>query len=289
MRAVTEAGGGDARVPMLEVEREALVVAFAIYLSAEPPGRLGALTRTSLRQLATLAGLREERVRRSLSLLSAGDVLCDPDGGALALSDASPAWDGQIVGRIAEPMLRSAPAARIVRWEEVRERVAGSTRALAVTAAFMDLLPVPSEWACVPLGQVGAVARYAGRKVGEAVQRAVECGVVEERRERGSASLYRFAPVVLHGGTTDGPVIARGETSSVPRERRGDERSAPAASTVVTPRVPGMRPAESAATLMVGGVPLPLPPGARPQLEQDDEGRYWYRVGGLHFGPVSFD
>ena len=280
------------RGPALELEREAVVIAFCLYLSADPPGRAGALARTTVRQLATMAGLREDRVRRCLTRLAAGGVLHDADGAPLSLVESAPAWDDGVVGRIAESLLRPAPTSRAIRWDEVRRRAGGSTRALAATAAFLDLLPLAGEWTCVPLGAVGSVARYAGRKVGEAVQRAVECGVIEERRERGSASLYRFAAAVLHGspieGSSDRRIVAVAD-----RESSGHLRGAtPGAGSPIgapTPRPGEMRPVEAAATLMVAGVPLPLPPGARPQLEQDAAGRYWYRIGTAHFGPVEID
>lgn len=282
MRAAAERLGPARGATLGEAEREGLVLAFALFLGGDAPGRPAALTRTTVRQLATIAGLREPRARLGVRLLADAGVLADAGGGPLRVPAEAPAWDDQLTARLTDGVLRPAPAARVVRWDVVRERAGGSTRALAATAAFLDLLPVPTEWTGVSLAAVGAVARYAGRKVAEAVQRAVECGVIEERRERGSASLYRFAAAALHAPVAPNPVsVARAEPVVVARR----DLSPPTG----TAPVAGMQPVAGAATLMVGGVPFPLPPGARPQLEQDADGRYWYRVGGAHFGPVSFD
>lgn len=272
----------------VEVEREALVVAFAVFLGGDAPGRLGAVTRTTVRQLATAAGLREERVRECLQQLAAAGVLSDPGGAPLAPPAVAPAWDDHIAVRLTDDVLRPAPTARAIRWDAVRARAGGSARALAATAAFVDLLPTPGEWTSVSLAAVGAIARYAGRKVGEAVQRAVSCGVLNERRERGSANLYRFASEVLHVGGAEAGVSRvsdrGGRTPQVspvrfaePGAPRTDEGAA------------RMRSVEAAASLMIGGVTFPLPPGARPQLERDAEGRYWYRIGTMHLGPVSLE
>lgn len=279
VRAAVDGAGAVMGSPAGEIEREAIVLAFALFLGADAPGRSTAVTRMSVRQIATVAGLREARARRGLELLVEGGVLLDPTGAPLTLRSSAPVWDDQIVGRLAEGLLRPAPVARVVRWHAVLDRAGGSTRALAATAAFLDLLPVPTEWTGVSLAAVGAVARYSGRKVAEAVQRAVECGVIEERRERGSASLYRFAAAALHV-----PVPVPLSVSA-----RHDTAPSPVAPPAVSGQAAMMRPAAGAATLMVGGVAFPLPPGARPQLEQDAEGRYWYRVGGAHFGPIVFD
>ena len=278
-----------------EIEREAVVVAFAWFLGAETPGRATAATRMSVRQIATVAGLREARARDSLDLLAASGVLTGLDGLALALRPDAPVWDDQIVGRLADGLLRPAPAARVVRWDAVLDRAGGSTRALAAIAAFLDLVPVPTEWTSVSLAAVGAVARYTGRKMSEAVERAVGCGVIEERRERGSASLYRFAAAALHvpgppditAATSPRPSPDRVQQVSLPR--RGSTQLAAPAASEVTDGTAMMRPVHGAATLMIGGIPFPLPPGARPQLEQDSDGRYWYRVGGVHFGPIAFE
>lgn len=282
----------------VEVEREALVVTFALFLGGDAPGRAGAVTRTSVRQLATTAGVRETRVRGCLHQLAEAGVLGDPAGAPLVLPTGAPAWDDHLTVRLADDVLRPAPTARAMQWDAVRARAGGSTRALAATAAFVDLLPTPGEWTSVSLAAVGTVARYAGRKVSEAVQRAVDCGVLEERRERGSANLYRFAAEVLHAG---GAEVLPSRTAT----RAGGARSVPAAEVAAGGRArpdavrePASRadgaattmlPVEAAAALIIGGVTFPLPPGARPQLERDAEGRYWYRVGTMHLGPVSFD
>lgn len=280
-----------------EVEREALVVTFAVFLGGDAPGRVGAVTRTTVRQLATVAGVREARVRGCLQQLAEAGVLGDPAGTPLVLPASAPAWDDHLVARLAEEALRPAPAARVMRWDVVRTRAGGSARALAATAAFVDLLPMPGEWTSVSLAAVGTVARYAGRKVGEAVQRAISCGVLEERRERGSANLYRFPADVLHGGSAEvSPTQAAARAVRVPSvralEAAGSRERADAgldAASRTDAAATAMQPVETAAALVVGGVTFPLPPGARPQLERDAEGRYWYRVGTMHLGPVSFD
>lgn len=278
-----------------EVEREAVVLAFAWFLGADAPSRASAVTRTSVRQIATVAGLREARARGCLESLAEGGVLIDLDGLPLALRPSAPVWDGQLVGRFADGLLRPAPAARAVRWDEVLTRAGGSTRALAATAAFLDLLPVPTEWTSVSLAAVGAVARYTGRKTAEAVQRVVECGVIEERRERGSASLYRFAAAVLHvpvpsdNRSVVAPRPSPDRAQHVASARRDSTQLDPPSASEVTTSVAAMRPVHGAATLMIEGVQFPLPSGARPQLEQDAEGRYWYRVGAVHFGPIAFE
>lgn len=296
IRETAKTDSGGTRLSAAELGREALVVTFAFFLAAESPGRIGAHTRTTVRALATVAELRDERVRGTVQRLASAGVLRDLDGGTFDLPASSPAWDDALAGQLADWVLRPAPAAHVLRWDVVRERAGGSTRALAATAAFLELLPVPREWTTVSLHAVGEVTQYAGRKVGEVVQRAVACGVVEERRERGSANLYRFASAVLRGGSPDAEVSnARQEFGTVARRESGapslgmprpsvPERGAPQAGGNAT-----MRPVVGAAILMVGGVPLPLPPGAQPQLEVDADGRYWYRVGTLHFGPVRFD
>lgn len=295
VRDVTLAESNDPRVATAERGREALVITFAFFLAADTPGRLGARTRTTLRALATVAALREERVRSALHTLVRAGVLQDHDGGALSLEAAPPVWDETIAGQIAPDVLRPAPAAHVLRWDALRERAGGSTRALVATAAFLDLLPVPGEWTTVALSAVGAITQYTGRKVGEAVQRAVACGVVDERRERGSANLYRFASAVLRGGSSSADAPARTGVPARPRQDPGAPspgiRAATGPDLDASPsaRATAMRPVVGAATLMVGGVPLPLPPGAQPQLEVDAEGRFWYRVGTLHFGPVRFD
>ena len=293
VRAAPSSAGATVRRGPGEVEREALVVAFAVFLSGDAPGRSTSVTRAATRQVATLCGLREERTRDCLALLARSGALRDPDGAPVATVAPARAWDDQLVARLADDVLRPAPAARVLRWDLVRERAGGSTRALAATAAFLDLLPVPTEWTSVSLAAVGAVARYTGRKIGEAVQRAVECGVVHERREPGSASLYRFAPDVLHTAQSATPATRAAPLrpssrppDPAPNAARGPH---PAMASLTEARASEMQPVLGAATLMIGGIPFPLPAGARPELVQDAEGRYWYRVGAMHLGPVTFD
>lgn len=295
VRGPADAVGSARALTLGELEREAVVLAFAWFLGADAPGRASVVTRISVRQIASIAGLREARARGCLELLADGGVLIDPAGLPLALRSDAPVWDDEIVGRFADGLLRPAPAARVVRWDVVLDRASGSTRALAATAAFLDLLPVPTEWTSVSLAAVGAVSRYTGRKTAEAVRRAVECGVIEERRERGSASLYRFAAAALHVPVSpdNRDVVAPGPSSDRAQRaspvRQGSPQLAVRTAPELTSSAVVMRPVNGAATLMIAGVPFPLPPGARPQLEQDGDGRYWYRVGSMHLGPITFE
>jgi hypothetical protein len=59
------------------------------------------------------------------------------------------------------------------------------------------------------------------------------------------------------------------------------------ASSLASPPAAGPA-AAPAAVLEIGGVPFPLPPGVHPTLEQDVDGRYWYRVGAVRLGPLTF-
>ena len=105
------------------------------------------------------------------------------------------------------------------------------------------------------------------------------------RSVRGAARTerpHRAADRTPDGATPAASTSPSGVSSSPPSRVIEDGRL----SDSPTVRTSGQ--VDPAAVIEIGGVPFPVPPGVQPVLEQDAEGRFWYRVGTVRLGPLVF-
>ena len=225
--------------------------------------------------------------------------------------------------RLRPVALEDAPVLAAVDWDAVRDHlgpVAGSPAALALVRELARRTSpgarTGGHFERLTFQELAELTGYGKSALRTGLDVCVRARLLEVRTRERVASYYRLLPASFGDGPpatmesgagiaptlTDEPV-ARNPVEFPVRSRArrsalGPDSTTPApvARAADAPRSGGPLAApvdaQSAAiapavVIEVNGVPIPLPPGARPVLEQDAAGAFWYRVGGVRFGPLE--
>lgn len=168
-----------------------------------------------------------------------------------------------------------------------RERVASYYRLLPAVFGRSDALRADSVDASGGAATAGEVASDTAVREFDAVGiarrshiAAVDGVQVQPHRTPADPSPPARGAAPVDGAMPVPSAVSQGSRSVLPGSGAAgiDSATSPAHATAA---------ALVALVIEVNGVPVPLPSGARPVLEQDDTGAYWYRIGAMRLGPIS--
>jgi hypothetical protein len=256
---------------------------------------------TTYARLQALTGLDQMGLRAALEgLAGAGVLRRADDAGGLTLTvydervwAPHPALSAAPWSALAAALARAGAPVRaaLVVFAELALRTEAAWRAQTPVGPIVGdaldaagTLPAPTAWLEVTLKTLADRVHYHRSHVDNALAGLETAGCLTRLRGTTRATSIRLA-----AWTVGAAPIPDVDVPAAPAETAASLVPVPPPAASVGGSLPvGLQAEAPSVTLVVNGVPIPLPPGVTPQLERDAAGRRWYRVGGMLLGPLPF-